>query len=175
MIARSLALAAVVLLLGACSGEAGGAVPQATAVCDDVENPPVQGGEHLIAGQEAPVPYSSTPPTSGWHASGAFEIAVQPADDPLSEAKQVSVLEAGGVVVSHAGLDEADAAALADHVRSNYDGRVAVTTYDALEDGEVAFTGWGVLQRCDGVDLDALDAFVEAYADPEPAVPGAHT
>ena len=134
----------------------------------------MQGGEHLIGDQEPPVPYSSTPPTSGWHASGTFAIAVQPPDEPLSEAQQVSVLEAGGVVVTHAGLDDAELRELTEHVREHYDGRVAVTSYDALDDGEVVFAGWGVLQRCDGVDLAALDAFVEAYADPEPAVPGSH-
>ena len=35
--------------------------------------------------------------------------------------------------------------------------------------------GYGVLQRCDGVDLGALDAFVAVYAAEEPAVPGADT
>ena len=43
------------------------------------------------------------------------------------------------------------------------------TGIDAV-DGVFAF---GVLQRCDGVDLDALDAFVAVYAEEEPAVPGA--
>lgn len=36
----------------------------------------------------------------------------------------------------------------------------------------VAFSGWGVLQPCEAVDLAALDAFVEAYADERPAAPG---
>lgn len=172
---RSLALAgAALLLLSACGSAASGDTPTATAACAEVETPTLQGGEHLLSGQEPPVPYSSTPPTSGWHASGAFSIAVQPGDEPLTEAEQVSVLEAGGVVVSHAGLDDADAAALADHVEGKHDGRVAVTAYDGLDDGEVAFTGWGVVQRCDAVDLGALDAFVDAYADAEPALPGVH-
>jgi hypothetical protein len=142
--------------------------------CDPVEQPPLQAGEHLIGDQEPPVPYNSTPPTSGWHASGAFTIDVRPPDDPLSEPKQVSVLEVGGVVVTYQDLPDEDRARLEEHVRDNHADRVAVTPYDQLEPGEVAFTAWGNLQRCSGLDLSALDAFVAEHADEEVHVPGAH-
>lgn len=48
-----------------------------------------------------------------------------------------------------------------------------MTAYDRLAPGDVAFAGWAVLQRCNGVDLDALDRFVAAYAAEEPDTPGA--
>ena len=146
--------------------------PTAAGSCQPSEQLPVQSGSHLIGDNPPPVPYNSTPPTSGWHASGAFEIAVQPPGEPLSEPRQVSVLEAGGVVVSYTELDQAARTQLEQHVRDHHAGRVAVTPYAPLQDGEVAFTAWGVLQRCDGVDLAALDAFVTAHAAAEVVRPG---
>lgn len=141
---------------------------QPLATCDGEERPPLQGGQHLVGDAEPPVPYSSTPPTSGWHASGAFEIAVQAPDDPLSEPRQVSVLEAGGVVVAYRDLPEAERLQLEAHVLAEHDGRVAVTPYGELDAGQVAFTAWGLLQRCQGIDLAALDRFVQAHAEPDP-------
>jgi hypothetical protein len=142
------------------------------AGCDDVERPPVQGGEHLIGDQEPPVAYSSTPPTSGWHASGALEVRIHDEHDSLSEPQQVSVLEAGGVVVTHHGLAEGDRRRLEEFISQRYEGRVAVTPYDQLEPGDVAVTAWGVLQRCHGVNLEAVEAFVQEYAAGEPVIPG---
>jgi hypothetical protein len=146
----------------------------ARAVCSPVERPPLQAGEHLIGDREPPVPYSSRPPTSGWHASGAFSITVHAPGDPLPEPTQVSVLEAGGVVVTYRDVPDEDRVRLEQHVRANHAGRVAVTAYNQLEPGQVAFAAWGMLQRCDGLDLSALDAFVAAHADESPDVPGEH-
>jgi hypothetical protein len=147
------------------------AEPTADAVaCTDVQTVPVQGGEHLIGDREPPVPYSTTPPTSGWHASGAFQIEVF--EEPLSEPRQVSVLEAGGAVVSHHELDDADRSAIEDLVRADFDGRAAVTPYDALEPGQVALTAWSTIQICDGVDLEVIAAFIDAHAQDDPDEPG---
>jgi hypothetical protein len=142
------------------------------AACGPVEHPPEQGGQHLIGDQEPPVPYSSTPPTSGWHSSGAFEIAIQPPDDPLSEPRQVSVLEAHAVVVTYRDLEDEDRAALEALVREHYEGRAAVTPYDQLEPGQVGLTAWGTLQLCEGLDVEAVAAFIDEHAAEEPAVPG---
>jgi hypothetical protein len=140
------------------------------AACGDVQTVPVQGGEHLIGDQEPPVPYTTTPPTSGWHTSGAFQIEVF--EEPISEPQQVSVLEAGAVVVSHHELDDADRQSIEDLVRDDFDGRAAVTPYDALEPGQVALTAWATLQLCEGVDLDAIAAFIDEHADEQPDEPG---
>jgi hypothetical protein len=131
--------------------------------CGPIENPPQQAGSHLIGDTEPPIPYSSTPPTSGWHTSGAFEVRIHDSDDPLSEPAQVSVLEAEGVVVTYHDLPEDALVALHELVREHYDGQVAVTPYAALEEGEVALTAWGTLQRCDGLDLDVVTAFIDAH------------
>ena len=168
------AVTVVLMGLGACSTGTGDvAVPESTAQCDSPEFPPVQFGSHLIGDAEPPVPYSSIPPTSGWHASGGFHIAVQPPDQPLRESVQVSIEEAGAVVVTYRDVDEADRQRLEEAVRTRYPSRVAVTSYHELDPGAVVLAAFGVLQRCDGVDLGALDAFVAAYAAEEPAVPGA--
>lgn len=118
------------------------------------------------------MPYSSRPPTSGWHASGHVDVDVRDRDDPLGEPAQVSVLEDGGVVVTYGTLSDAQVARLARRVRGRHAGRAAMTPYQRLDEGEVAFTAWGVLQRCEGVDIAALDRFIRRFADGGPVEPG---
>lgn len=154
-------LAAVLAGCGGDDGDAAAAGP--TDVCGEIEHPTVQGGGHLLGDTAPPVPYSSVPPTSGWHSSGVPPTGV--AAEPLSEPEQVALLEAGGVVVTHHGVDAEALAPITELVEGELAGRVAMTPYDGLEAGEVAFTGWGVLQRCDGVDVAAFEAFVATYAD----------
>lgn len=168
MSTRRAALAAcLAVALPACGSAT--AAPRPTERCAAVETFPVQGGGHLIGGQEPPVDYNSAPPTSGWHSSEAIRVA--PLDDALPEPQQVSVLEVGGVVITHGGLDDAQLAAL-HHAARRYPDRVATTPYEELADGEVVLAGWGALQRCDGVDPGAVETFVEAYAAQDPDVPG---
>ncbi|HEX6256415.1 MAG TPA: DUF3105 domain-containing protein [Euzebyales bacterium] len=140
--------------------------------CAGVERPPLQTGSHLLGGREPPVPFSSQPPTSGWHASGHVDVDVRSRARPLTEPEQVSVLEAGGVVVTHRGLAADDVARLRDRVRSRYAARVAVTPYDGVPSGAVAFAAWGRLQRCEGLDLTALDRFVERFGPSGPITAG---
>lgn len=164
----------VLVCLSALGCSPAASVPGATAVCDAVETPPVQGGSHLIGDNEPPVPYNSTPPTSGWHSAGGFPIGVRGPGEALTEPQQVSALEVGAVVVTYGGLPLEEVNRLEEMVSRDFPGRVVTTPYDRLAEGEVAFTAWGALQRCDALDLDALDAFVATYADPEPAAPGEH-
>lgn len=148
------------------------AAPAVRASCRRVERPALQQGSHLLGDQQPPVPYSSRPPTSGWHSSGHFEVGISDVDDPLSEPEQVSVLEAEGVVVAYHGLARDDVARLTRLVHRRYRHRVAVTPYDRLGDGTVAFTAWGVLQRCDGLDVAALRRFVRRFGTDQPITPG---
>ncbi len=137
--------------------------------CAPIEKPPVQAGSHLIGDAAPPAPYSSTPPTSGWHSSGALDVRIHGADDPLGEPQQVSVLEADGVVITYRDLPADRQSALEQLVRERYDGRVALTPYEKLEPGEVALTAWGTLQRCVGVDVEAITEFVDAHTAAEVA------
>lgn len=176
-VAALTALPLAAIVLAACADQPPHPAPDTadTDVCGPVEEPPRQSGSHLLGDQQPPVAYSSTPPTSGWHASGAFDITVQPPDDPLPEPQQVSVLEAGGVVVAYRDIGDEQRTRLEQHVRAHHEGTVAVTPYEELEPGHVAFTAWGTLQRCEGVDLAALDAFTAAHAANDPDDPGAHS
>ena len=158
--------AACLAACGAAEGREQTAGP--TDRCGPVETVPIQGGAHLLADQDPPVPYTTVPPTSGWHRGGAITIGVHGTGDALAEPAQVSVLEAGAVVATYRGLSDQDRAALETAAQVDHPGRVAVTPYDRLSDDGVTFAAWGVLQRCSALDLDALDAFVTSYAVPEP-------
>lgn len=158
-----LRMAIVACLLAGCTGATASADPTATAACAEPELQTVQSGLHLVGDAEPPVPYSSTPPTSGWHRSGTAEAGV--ASEPLPEPDQVGLLEAGHVVITHGRLPASDRATLAAWVDGRDD--VALTSYDALGDGEVVLAAWGVLQRCDGPDLDAAGRFADHYGGQE--------
>ncbi len=121
----------------------------------------MQFGSHLLGDAEPPVPYSSVPPSSGWHASGAPPMGVH--DQPLSEPVQVLALEAGGVVVTYNDIPDADLASLSGSATDVHTGQVVTTPYERIPAGTVVLASWGALQRCDGLDLTALDAFVAAY------------
>lgn len=160
------AVLCVAVLLPACDREPPAASasepPPATASCAAAEIVPIQGQGHLVGDQEPPVAYNSVPPTSGWHTSTDVPTGV--ADEPLSEPEQVAVLEQGGVVISHNGLEEADVEELERLVTERHPAEVALTSYDRLDPGAVALTAWGAVQLCEAVDIAAIEAFITAYS-----------
>lgn len=157
---RSPIFAVLVLLAVGCGDKGPAAPPAATSQCKAAEIQPLQSGLHLIGDREPPVPYSSVPPTSGWHSSGPPPSGV--AEEPLSEPQQVAVLEGGGVVAAH-GVLSTEGRAQLEALVSRHEGQLVVTAYDKLEEGQIVLTSWGVLQRCDGVDPEAIATFVDAY------------
>lgn len=162
-----LLVAGVVLSACADGGDAG---PTADAgACGEVEQVPDQGHQHLVGDAEPPTEYNSTPPTSGWHLRGRGPALVGIHDTPLEEPEHVSVLEVDGVVVSYAGLDDAERDELADIVAGT-GAAVALTPYDGLDDGQVAMTAWSRKQVCEGVDRAAVEAFVDEHAAEEATV-----
>ncbi len=158
--AAALALA---LGLGACGDDAPTAPPAAapaSEVCADEEQPRLQAGSHLLGDAEPPVPYSSVPPTSGWHRSGAPTLGVAEAE--LSDPQVVSALEAGNVVVAYdpARTSQAEVDRLVELATGSLQGRLTVTAYTAEMPTGLAYLGWGVLRRCEQLDEAALSAFV---------------
>lgn len=155
---RQLALLAAGLVLAGCATTAD---PLATAACDPVQRPQLQEGSHLLGEQDPPVPYSSSPPTSGWHSSG------RPLDagtylDEVSGPQQVRVLEQGGIVVAY---DPTLPDATIDRLQrlpDEVDG-VLVTPY-ADATSPVTLTAWGVLQTCDDVTAADVTAFRDEHA-----------
>lgn len=143
----------------------------ATASCGPVETFPLQGEGHLVGDQEPPVPYNSTPPTSGWHVSGDVAFTVSDEAEPLTQPEQVTVLELGGALITYNGIDDAQRDELAALVTEEFPGQAAMTSYDALEEGEMALTSWGRAQRCSQPDVAAARAFIAAYATAQAAEP----
>ncbi len=158
-----LALAMLVGLVGCTSDPSD---PVVAADCEPPEEQQLQEGSHLLGDHEPPVPYTSTPPTSGWHSSG------RPLDpgaytEPVSEPQQVRVLEQGGVVVAYdPSLSDDDVGQL-QRIAGEVD-RVVVTPYEPAMPTPVTLTAWGVLQRCQSVTAADVAAFRDAHA-PAPA------
>lgn len=147
-------------LLTGCGSAAGD--PVADGRCEPAEAPEVQGGGHLLAGVAPPVPYSSDPATSGWHAGGggpAPGARTEPLDDPT----QVSVLERGGVVLVHDPDLPAERATALRALADEVDGDVVAAPHARSLSTPVALTAWGVLQRCTDLDAATLAGFVDAH------------
>lgn len=165
---RLVAVALVVaVLMSGCNDEepvapAATDPPPATADCAAAETVAIQGQGHLVGDQEPPVPYNSTPPTSGWHASNDVPTGI--AEEPLGEPQQVTVLEQGGIVIAHNGLEREDREALEQLVTEKFPADAVLTRYDKIDSGTVALTAWGALQTCAAVDPGAIEAFIGAYA-----------
>ncbi|MBW3576487.1 MAG: DUF3105 domain-containing protein [Actinobacteria bacterium] len=142
----------------------------AQVACGAVEHPEVQAGSHLIGGATPPVPYSSTPGTSGWHAAGAPRTGVFGAADPLSEPEIVKALEVGQVVAAYDPTRlAADATAqLEELAHDRFAGALTVTPFSGDLGAPLVLNAWGVRQPCTGVDADAIGAFVEEHAEPHP-------
>lgn len=133
------------------------------AGCQAEEHPPLQAGSHLIGDADPPVPYSSVPPTSGWHASGALRTGVH--DEALSDPEIVALLEVGQVVAVYdpATLADDEVAALEELATTAHDGRLHVTPGNTALPAPLTLTAWGVLQRCDAVSAEAIANFVLAH------------
>lgn len=154
--------AALVVLGVAGCGSTGAAV----AECGELERLPDSGHHHLTVDAEPPVPYATAPPTSGWHYRDRDHIAemLEPGAQPLAEPSQVSVLAVGGVVVSYADdLDEEEVARLETAVTGS-DAVAVLTPYAELDPGQVAMTAWTTRQVCEGVDREAVTAFIDEHA-----------
>jgi hypothetical protein len=153
------------LLAGAVGCSSTPSDPLVGADCDPVQRPQLQEGSHLIGDREPPVPYSSSPPTSGWHSGG-------PPLDPgtyleeVSGPEQVRVIEQGGVVVAHDPALPADQLERLQRMPSEVEG-IVVTPY-ADAPAPVTLTAWGVLQHCRDVAPEEVAAFRDAHAS-EPA------
>lgn len=165
-------VAALTLSVGGCTGadprptpsEASRA-PQTTG-CGPVERPSEESGGHLLPGATPPVPYGTRPPTSGWHASGLVSPGVHA--EPLTEPQQVAVLEGGRMVISWRALPD-DTRGELEVFAGIHANRVVSTPYVGIPPGHVAFTAWGVVQRCRGFDPQAAAAFLDRFAGKGPA------
>lgn len=127
--------------------------------CGEVEYPTVQLSSHLVGDAEPPGPFSSVPPTSGWHTTTVPAAGL--ATEPVRDAAIVSALE-NGIVVLAIAPDTFDAVApdVLDELVAQFPDRLLVTAYPTPMATPVALLTWGRLQRCDAVDPSAVTTFV---------------
>ena len=149
-------MGALAVVLTAC-GVGGGSGNEASVACGPVTRERLDPSSpvHLLPG--APEPdYLSDPPTSGPHLSGRPPSGISA--EPLDRPTQVLVLEEGGVLIQHRGLDGADAARLGELAGD----QVVVAPNPELPSPVVA-TAWLAKRTCDEVDVAALRQFVEEH------------
>ena len=139
-------------------------VPPGKAGCSEVEEPKVQPAEVFFGTEEGVThpPYSSTPPTSGWHYLEPIDEAIyyQPHDPEAL----VANLAEGDVVVYHTGLTDAardELIGLFVLFESNF--ILAVPGDDLGLEDEIVLTAWGKLQRCERLSGEAIESFFYRY------------
>lgn len=171
---RGAVAVSLVAVLAACGG---GDLDQealpATATCGPATFPTLQEGGHLLQA-EPPVPWSSTPGTSGWHASGAPKMGIFASGAELTEAQVVLALELGNIVATYdpERLASDEVAELESIATSEHAGRLTVTPFtEVAQDAPLVLNGWGVRQPCDEVEPDAVAHFIETYLTRSPGHP----
>ncbi len=125
--------------------------------CGPVEHPPIQVASHLVGDADPPSPYTSTPPTSGWHAPEA--PGPGQLDEPLRDAEVVAALESGIVVLALSPGADVDDMMVGDLV-AQFPDRLLVVPYPTAMPTAVALLTWGGLQRCDVLDRATVTSFV---------------
>jgi hypothetical protein len=142
------------LLLAACGG--GGS----SAACGAVTRIIEPGNIHVLPGAE--VKFENSPPTSGPHLVPAPPPGV--ARSPIPEPQQVAALESGYVLVQYeASLDPDDVAVL--EALAERPDVVVAPGQRAFDDAaSVALTAWSKRQLCTEVDVDQVQAFIDAHA-----------
>jgi hypothetical protein len=134
--------------------------------CEPVERPKNMGRRELTLGEEPPGEYGSNPPTSGWYiprpATPAFYGSA------LSPQVLVANLAQGDVVVWYSGMSPDEAWEL-EALQEVFGGQLIVVPGDQLKlKDPVVITAWGALQRCDGINADAITRFVRRFAQEAP-------
>ncbi len=173
MIGGGVAVAVIVIALGVmASGVLNPPAPapqvaQAAGpvVCSPVQTFPEQSRDHIQRGQPHP-DYSSNPPTSGWHWDTPQDWGIY--TNQQFQEQLVHNLEHGGIVIQYNNLSPADVQRLTNLVnRDSY--HMILAPYPGLPQGvKVAYTAWTHLQTCDGVDENAIHAFINAFRDKGP-------
>jgi hypothetical protein len=140
-------------------------VAKDTALCQPIQSFPTQSRDHIAPGQPHP-PYSSNPPTSGWHWAnpqdwGAYQT-------PQVQEQLVHNLEHGGIVIQYNDLSGDETQQLIDLFKQD-SYHLILAPYPGLPSNvRVALTAWDHLQTCTGVDPSAIRAFINAFRNKGP-------
>lgn len=157
---------ALLLVLAACSGDAGDGRPvpgQGAGRCGaDVEEPLDAGStQHLLPGAPEPA-YPSPAPTSGAHLSGPTPVGAQPS--PLPRPVQIAVLEEGHVLVQHRDAPPDERRRL-----EALAGEGVVVSPNPALPAPIVATAWRHRLECKGLDRTALGAFIRRHSRSGPA------
>lgn len=148
---------------GGNTGSASEYVPgigQQVALADSREHFP----DNLSITAVSPDGYLTTPPTSGRHWGAWVRCGFY--TEPVPDERIVHNMEHGNIIVSYNLPDAAQVAELEDAF--NDIGQTAqwgvARPYDAIPEGSVVLTTWGVMDEMTGVDADRIERFFDAYA-----------
>ena len=136
-----------------------------TVTCSPVQSFPELSRDH-IAEHAAHPDYNSNPPTNGWHWANPQNWGIYTSQQ--FQEQLIHNLEHGGIVIQYNDLTAADVTRLTNLVsRDSY--HMLLAPYPGLPAGvRVAYTAWTHLQSCDGVDENAIHAFINAFRDKGP-------
>lgn len=137
-------------------------VPADQAGCSPVRSPEIQPAVEVDGADAKHPPYSSTPPTSGWHLVHPLPPAgyLTPHDPEFV----VANLAEGDVAVWHVGLTEKerqDLIGLFVLLKSEY--ILAVSGEELGLDHKIVLTAWGKLQECEKFSGQAIARFFNRY------------
>lgn len=135
-----------------------------SVTCSAVQTFPTLSRDHIQPNQPHP-PYSSNPPTSGWHWANPQDWGIY--TTPQVQEQLVHNLEHGGIVIQYNSLSVGEVQQLTDLVnRDNY--HMILAPYPGLPDAKVALTAWDHLLKCTGVDETAIRGFINSLRDKGP-------
>lgn len=136
-----------------------------TGSCSAVQSFPTLNQDHIQPDQPHP-PYSSNPPTSGWHWDNAQEWGIY--TTPQVQEQLVHNLEHGGIIIQYNNLTAGEVQQLADLVKQDSHHMILAPYPGLPSDVKIALTAWNHLQTCIGVNENAVKAFVNAFRDKGP-------
>lgn len=136
--------------------------PVPFARCGDVETLPDEGRGHIQPG-ETPV-YQQVPPTSGNHNPDPMPPSIY--DTPIDVTREVHSLEHGYVIIHYNGIPAEQIGRLRAIVRA--DSRKLILSPYPNMPYKVSLTAWDHRQTCDGVNTDAIRAFINTFRDQGP-------
>ena len=121
-------------------------------------------GNHITRGATFAGAYNSTPPTSGPH-WGTGWAGCGISDEELPHEQIVHNMEHGQVIIGYNLTDEAEIERLKDIARSLPGRRswMILHPYSKINEGEVAVSAWGWLDRFEGVQEERIRLFYDAH------------
>jgi hypothetical protein len=151
--------------------EAPEGVSAAQANCDDVEEPEIEGQQHVDAGE--PVDYKTSPPTSGNHWPPGQEADPDFYSEPVANESLVHNMEHGQIVIWYSpdssqelrdNLESlVDSANDSSNVKAGAPPLIAVPFNDVPAGKNYVMTAWGALEPCENYSLAAINEFRATY------------